>query len=107
MRHKTSKATFSLRKQQLCTIFRTLVTGQSRVINWSVMYLPKNVHGGNASQGTIFAIQAYNNKNDKIRCNFLNVRAQKLPLNVGILHESMSVAMRAAQRSNYFGMHAR
>lgn len=57
VRHKMRRATFSLRKQQLCTIFRTLVTGQSRAIKWSVIYLPRNVHGGTANHGTMFTIQ--------------------------------------------------
>lgn len=57
VRHITKSAMFSLKKQQLCTIFRTLVTGQSRAIKESVIYLPRNVHGKTANQGTMFTIQ--------------------------------------------------
>lgn len=59
-------------KQQLCTIFRTLVMGQSRAISLSVMYLPRNVHGGNASHGTIFTTQPCNERNRKFKKKLSN-----------------------------------
>lgn len=109
VRHIIRSAIFSLKKQQLCTIFRTLVTGQSRAIKVSVIYLPRNVHGKTASQGTMFTIQPCENSqkfvNRIIKFSTSKIAFFLLLLLVESLRGNTWATMTVARRSNYFGMH--